>query len=341
MNRYLAFIGTILIKPSNDILRNFINDKNIDDISCYSKYIDIQRLFYESLSRNSDIVELHWADEKKLEIDNHFIDYMNPDEYYIMPTTTPLFFKFSLPLVNNSGNEKIYSFSVLYNGIVFLAYTKVQEDIFYDPTPGCELRKKLLALFSTPDFSPKIIAPCPLRFSLFNRLHYTVDNYIDIDSYVYSRFIMSSHYTHIYSENMTLNSCIEDIEQDMNDKFNILDLLFKKSIKNSFKLIFNSNQLQNLVFFIMSDLAKYEELFTEFQKNKKRLLNLLSEDDDIESEFKEYFSDELKISKFPQRNMIISINYIEKRLSSLAGNFYLLLSAGIGAIFGAIIAKLT
>lgn len=341
MNKYFAFIGTILIKPSKDIVSRLIECKDNDDSLYDSECINIQKKFYESLSQNCNIFELQWADKKKLEVDNHFFDYMNADEYYVMPTTTPVFFKFNLLLVTESGNEKIYNFSVLYNGVVFFAYTKWQKDSFYSSTPGCELREKLLALFSTPDFSPQIIAPCPLRFSLFNELQYEVDNYIDIDRYVYSKFFMTSYYTHVYSEIMTLCNCIEHIEKDMNDKFRILDSLFKMSINNSIKLMLNSNKLQNLVFFIMSDLANYEERFSVFQKHKKHLLNSLSEDNNIGNEFKEYFFSELKISKFPQGNMVTSINYIEKRLSSLAGNFYLLLSAGIGAILGAIIAKLT
>lgn len=341
MNRYLAFIGTILIKPSQDIASTLVKYKYADDRLYYSECINIQKKFYESLSRNDDILELHWADEEKLGIEGNFINYMNEDECYVSTITTPIFFKFDLCLVTDLGNENIYNFSVLYNGVVFFAYTKWQENCFYSSTPGRELREELLSLFSTPDFSPQTIGPCPLRFSLFNELQYKVDNYIDIDRYVYSKFFMASYYTHVYSEIMTLCNCIEKIEKGMNDKFSTLDSLFKTSINNSIKLMINSNKLQNLVFFIMSDLANYEERFSAFQKHKKYLLNSINEDNNIENEFKEYFFSELKISKFSQVNMVASINYIEKRLSSLAGNFYLLISAGIGAILGAIIAKLT
>lgn len=182
-NWLVAKIGMVLIKVTDQNLINFLEyawEEKEDNDKYYEHVIDIHRDIERVLRKCPDIKNIKWLGDLRKE---HFdpFDHNNAEEndYFMVQSSAFLSFEIFLP-----KSERRYAFDVrydenviekahvIYNGMFFLAFAKVDGEISR-ALFGQEIREFLSARLNSKQWQGVIVPPCPLHPDLSVKLSFT------------------------------------------------------------------------------------------------------------------------------------------------------------------------
>jgi len=362
---YIACFGAIFLKLSdktaNELKRLWYEglEKKMDYYEPYYKTVfELQKQFLNNLKHNNNISNIELFFELHEDHQKPFIDYLNPENEYLMQFSTP--FKFDVTLAFNERAYPSYAryaksvitrFSVIYDGKVFLAYAPIQKSLNESIMFGPEVREFLIKSFMSENWTPHILPPCPLRFNFFI-VSDTIDKDLKTDIELFNEFIFPIPYSDetafnelinvLFCDNnfaiecfctiMSILKRIEGIIKNIEILYaDIKSLFFKLKINKIIRK--DKNDLNNKIFSLYSLLYEYDKFVFLYNDKVDSFSNLFNSKEICDILYN-YCLTEFKKINYPQFNIIKTIEYIQNKISATTSNFYVIVSGLMGTILG-------
>lgn len=366
-DKYIVFFGTILLELSeslseelNELWEKGEKKKESYYVPFYERTLLLQKQFAEKLKTASDVTNVEWIEEPKEEHCEPFTDYSRTAKECLMPFSLLLKIDILLPIGKRKYQLPIayepkvsQTFSVIYNGTVFMAFAGIQNNLSESTMLGPEIRESLVRIFDNDIVTPRIISPCPLRMNFYiQSCEETQDDESQLK--IYSETVDSNFFKSLnelediteflfYKNNFivglfcsisTLQDTIEDIGRQIEYEYDKLRCKFIEYNESKFghKYI---NKLYNRIFLLYNLLYDYEQNANKLTKSITYLHNNIREYD-ASKYIEEYILSELSKEKENPPDILATIGHIEDRLKENNTNNTAVISALIGAIVGAI-----
>jgi len=346
MRKVIAFYGTIVLRLEESIAKELDSIWQTGENSSqayykpyYDRVLELQNQMHNILNRKKGVKNVRWSETLTKEHFDPFENHANPDEEYLMQFSSPILFDVELPLNKRKyklslENSKGYvqNYSVIYNGVVFLAYAFVEDD-YSDVDLAPEIRESLEEVLQDYIWTPTAIPPCPIRMKFFvqsfeeaNDEELIADNVglildettyestNDIEDIMLNLFYGNAFYVADFCSLMSLKSQSEQLTWAISSSFDEIQENFKIITRHRYSKKKNK-ALRRDIFDIYQLLYEYDKALFEYHSDEGLLSKAIDTCEFISPYIRNYILSELSIREYNQNNILNSLSYVEDRLS--------------------------
>ncbi len=369
---YQAQTGVILLELGDFDFEKYLIESEYVELN--NEYYELMYSYNEKiaelLKRCSDIKNVRWLGELRKEHHEPFHNYQDKDKHvYVQRASSFLYFECFLPKTERRfpievryDKNVIEHFTVLYDGQMFIAFAEVDNDIS-EFMFGAEVREFLEKVLKHTDWTPTGIPPCPLHPGIKITITSEEDGQIEIKKKSQSEIeINLPHFNEndlveyleyfcydcsfnieYFLSTSSLGQAITCVSNSINESFNDLTELFEifvgLSSFNICKKIKMLKQIRKKLFSIRMSISEYHSLIFKLQGNANYLSNK-SNYGEIDSSFYEYFSNYFEREPISLLEIKNTIDYMDSVVANNYLNFYTLVAAICGGIFGSLITNI-
>ena len=364
---YVACYGTILLRLNDNLFYELekLWNEGLEEKDYYKPYYEkvfsLQNQFLNNLKNNKYITNVDIFGDFREEHNEPFKDYLNPKNDYLMQFSAPIRFNVKLPLEKRTYPSRVQytekvitTFSVIYDGKIFLAYAPIEDDISESYFICPEIREYLLKLFACDYWLPMIIAPCPLRFNFYiasekkypsikldldldtKIIHpYMYKNKIDLQTLTICIYIQNNFAIECFYSIMTIEQKIKNIIFNLESLYSEIKDNFYSYKKNIFifKFLFKYKTLNSRILELHDLMYDYDKYLFKYKKEVDSFFQLFKTEEIIDY-LNNYFLEEFKIAEYPQDNILKTIEYIQNKTNLNSTNFYVIISVLLGTVLG-------